>query len=175
MKALFATGACLLLLAGCGGAAQQPASTVTVTTTATETVTATAEPEVEPTVDATGSAIGEKVDISGAVSFTVLEHATSEFAGEPNQGYLVEACAGEAGPVSTAPWMAVGESGGRYQASGIVGDPVYTPTYPAAYDEAAGMLDVGECLQGWMTFSTGERLVELRYSSDVGKATWSLS
>lgn len=165
-----------LLLVSCGSSAT-PAESVTVTATTTVTVTAT-PPAPTSAAPATQDPIGlgASAEVGGQFRFTVLEHATSTFAGEPNQGFLIEACAtSKKTKTASAPWMAISASGGRYSASGIVGDPVYTPAYPSPYEEEKSTLDAGECFRGWMTFDTGEQIIELRYASDAGRATWTFA
>lgn len=168
--------ACLLLWS-CGSATTptEPATeTVTATATATVTVTPSQERTSAPAPEPIG--MGQSADVGQEFRFTVLDHASSEFAGEPNQGFLVEACATtKRTQTANAPWMAISASGGRYSVSQIVGDHVYSPPYPSPYEEEKATLEAGECFRGWMTFSTGEQIVELRYASDAGRATWTFS
>lgn len=174
MKKILAasTAATLALLTGCG--ASQPAQTVTVTVTSTPGPISSA---TTAAVDAQVThALGERVEIDEYVTATVLERSASVIGSSPYRGFLVETCAGiEAIQVSAVPWLAVGASGGRYQAGSIVGATEFSPAYPS-YNSPAGALTAGECLQGWMTFQTDEQLTELRYvPSGSPSATWSLT
>ncbi|MBK8462467.1 MAG: hypothetical protein IPL36_05395 [Nigerium sp.] len=173
--------ALLALLVGCTGT---PAATTT-TTTAKATTTATTSPT--PSASRTPSATAAPSAVMGmggtaktkATDYTLTDYKEipANDTWGPWQLVKVRGCRhadAEPAPTSSSLFHVQDASGGRYQASYIVGDSDFAPAYPSG-NEPEDVLQPGECVEGWLPYETDATLVALVYANEAGeRITWRL-
>ena len=168
MKRVLSILAVIPLLAACSGAPAAPAPSLvspspSASVTPSPTPTPTPAPTPTPTPTSTSFAIGDEVSLGNA-SFTVSEYKVLDPKGRHLQSFMVRGCLSpdaEASPFSYVRWTAMGPDGERYEPS----DWSYIqPKYGYEMD-----VKPGECVKGWITFETKEKIARLKYENASGQ------